>query len=181
MKKNPVVKIEDLTLSYVTDKRVVNVYENFSLVISENEKIALIGQSGNGKSTLAKFLTGILPKSAVIKGGTYSLEGVDIFKKEKFLELNKVRGSKIAFIFQDATESLNPIQTIGRHFEELLGFHQICEKEEVRSLRSRMESFAHKRCRKSIRFLPASALRRNVSKGLHRHVSLPRSYIAYWR
>ncbi len=134
MKKNPVVKIENLTLSYVTDKRVVNVYENFSLVISENEKIALIGQSGNGKSTLAKFLTGILPKSAVIKGGTYSLEGVDIFKKEKFLELNKVRGSKIAFIFQDATESLNPIQTIGRHFEELLGFHQICEKEEVRSL-----------------------------------------------
>lgn len=132
--KEPTINIRDLTLSYVTGNRVVDVYKNFSLTVSANEKVALIGQSGNGKSTLAKFLTGILPKSAEINGGTYSLQGIDLFRKDKFFDLNKVRGSKIAFIFQDAAESLNPILTIGRHFEEFLSFHRICDKSEVKSL-----------------------------------------------
>lgn len=132
--KSFVVDIENLTLSYRNGSRVTNVYENFDLKIQTSEKVALLGESGSGKSTLARFLCGLLPKTAKIRDGRYLLEEREIYAEHRFFHVNSVRGSKIAFIFQDAAESLNPVRTILEQFTELLLYHRICTKSEVETI-----------------------------------------------
>ena len=134
MTNQPLIKIDDLHLSYQGKKEEIPVYDKFSLSVGYGEKIALLGESGSGKSTLAKFLEGLLPKSTLLKQGTFYLDSQLIFKDKSFHNLNQVRGRKIAYIFQDPNQSLNPIKTIGQQFEELLLYNQIYKKEDVTSL-----------------------------------------------
>ncbi|MDO5725330.1 MAG: ABC transporter ATP-binding protein [Tissierellia bacterium] len=130
--KETILSINNLTLNYIKDGRHVKVYDDFSLNIERGKTVTLLGESGSGKSTLAKVVTGLLPPSAKILSGNMKLLDQNIAITSKFLHWNKIRGSKIAMIFQDAIQSLNPVSTIYKHFEELLLFHKICQKSEVR-------------------------------------------------
>ncbi len=135
MKNNEyIIEIENLDIKYIEENRQTSVYKNFDLKISNNETITILGESGSGKSTLANFLIGILPTTAKISSGNYIFDKKDIFKNKKFMDVNKIRGSKVAFIFQDAQQSLNPITKIYKQFEELLLFHNICDKSQVKKL-----------------------------------------------
>lgn len=131
MKKETIVDIKNLTLNYKTHNRITKVFDNFNLQIEESEKVTLLGRSGSGKSTLGKFLCGILPNTAHIENGEFTISDKKVFENREFISMNSIRGSKIAFIFQDAALSLNPVKTIEEQFTELLLFHKICKKSEV--------------------------------------------------
>ena len=129
--KNVVISIKDLTLDYTKDKKAFRVFENFSLDIKRGEKIVLLGESGSGKSTLAKALLGLLPQGASIKSGWLYMDEWKIPLYQKFRFWNKIRGTKATMIYQDASEALNPMKTVYRHFLDLLLYHRIAKKEEV--------------------------------------------------
>lgn len=124
-------EIRHLTLSYKTSRGEESVIEDLSLVFREGEKIALLGESGAGKSSLGRFLGGLLPSSATCREGSWELDGEMIFSGGTFQNLRKLRKGRIAYIFQDPHQSLNPTNTIGKHFEEIFLLQRLCPREEI--------------------------------------------------
>lgn len=127
---NTYLKIKDLDLSYSNNL----VLKKLNLEINKNEIICLLGESGSGKSSLSKVMMGLLPKTALIKNGLMNIQGLNIELNKKYKYWNKIRGQKIALIFQDASQSLNPVLTIYKHFEELMLFHKKCKKHEIKKI-----------------------------------------------
>ena len=104
--------------------------DRVSLQINQGETLAIVGESGCGKSTLAMAIMGLLPK------GNSKLSGEIIFEKINLLSLNesamqKIRGKKIAMIFQDPMTSLNPYLSVGEQIIEQILQHTTLSKKEA--------------------------------------------------
>jgi len=109
------VAIERLTLTISN----VPILRDLSLEIGQ-EKFGLIGESGSGKSMLAKALLGVLPLGANVQAKKLSWNGKDLMGlSEK--EWRMIRGSEIAMVLQDAKTSLNPLMKIGKQLQEVSG------------------------------------------------------------
>lgn len=132
--QNYIIKIENLTLSYKKNKIIFKIFNDFSFELLRGEKTVLLGESGSGKSTLAKLITGLLAPSAKIEHGKLYVDNFNIPLNKKFIHWNKIRGKKIAMIYQDAREALNPTMTIYTHFLDLLLYHKIAPKKDVYSI-----------------------------------------------
>ena len=91
----------------------------------------LTGETGAGKTTLAKCIMGILPqRTGRIRSGEIFYEGKDLLKTEEH-EMRKIRGSEIAMIFQDPMTSLNPVMTVGEQIAEAVENHEHCKREKA--------------------------------------------------
>lgn len=119
-----VLGVENLEIIYGKGKLANVVLKDFSFELKRGEIVALLGESGSGKSTCGKALLGILPASAKIVKGFFS------FKEDLSLPLalmgnrwKQLRGKNIALIYQDAKLALNPLKTIQEHFKETLVSH----------------------------------------------------------
>lgn len=126
------LRIQNLRVGYPQNGRVVNVLDGLSFELGKGEIVALLGESGSGKSTVAKALTGLLPASAKIDGGTITVGSstvVDLPIKHAPWEL--IRGREIAMLYQDAQQALNPMLTIRAHFRESLLNHRLASADEV--------------------------------------------------
>ena len=88
---------------------------NFS--VEEGEYVAIMGESGSGKSITMKGVMGILPKNGKVVDGTVMFQGNDLTKYTE-RQMQQVRGSEIAMIFQDPMTSLNPVYPVGRQVAE---------------------------------------------------------------
>ncbi len=118
----PLLKIENLTVSFPGKERTVVAVKNVSLTIDKGETLALVGESGSGKSVTALATVGLLPDTARIEGSvTYS--GTQMVGASP-AELMQVRGNDISFVFQEPMTSLNPLHTIERQIGESLAVHQ---------------------------------------------------------
>jgi oligopeptide/dipeptide ABC transporter ATP-binding protein len=120
MDKNDILKIQDLSVSYKKDGESIAAVNKVSLNIKEKEVLALIGESGCGKTTLALSILKLLPRKNISW-----LEGKILFENRNLLELNDtelrdIRGSKISMIFQEPKSALNPVFTIGEQLSEVL-------------------------------------------------------------
>ena len=93
-----------------------------SFDIRRGEILALVGESGSGKSLTALSIMGLLPVAAHVRGGVVQLAGEDLLHKSR-AELVRVRGHRVAMVFQEPMTSLNPVLTIGRQLTEGLQFH----------------------------------------------------------
>jgi len=120
--KMALLEIQSLSVEYRTRRGNVRAVDDVSLQLDEGEMLGLVGESGSGKSTLGLSIMKLLPPSGVIVGGRILLEGVDIASLSEE-EMRQVRGSKVAYIFQDPMTSLNPVEKIGDHFVELIRTH----------------------------------------------------------
>lgn len=98
------------------------ILDNISFDVSPGEIFALVGESGSGKSVTSLALMRLLPDALVISAGSVSLENQDLFALTE-QEMSKVRGKKMAMIFQEPMSSLNPVQKVGKQIAESLKLH----------------------------------------------------------
>lgn len=102
--------------------RVVKAVDNVSFEVHAGDRLAVIGESGCGKSTVAASLLRVLPPSGETVSGKIIFEGEDLLQKSN-REMNQVRGRKIGMILQDPMMSLDPVFTIGEQIGETLKRH----------------------------------------------------------
>jgi oligopeptide/dipeptide ABC transporter ATP-binding protein len=120
----PLLSVNDLQVQFTGRGRVVRAVRGLSYDIAPGETIGLVGESGSGKSVSALSLLGLLPKRvAQVTAGTAVFQGQDLLRLPED-KLRKVRGARIAMIFQDPLSSLNPVLTIGRQITEAIETHR---------------------------------------------------------
>jgi len=105
--------------------------EDVSFTLARGETLAVLGESGSGKSITAKAIMGILPQPAArVTGGRIVFDGEDLLTLPA-ARLRKVQGARIAMVFQDALSSLNPVQTVSTQIAELYRVHRGMSKKQA--------------------------------------------------
>jgi peptide/nickel transport system ATP-binding protein len=117
-----ILSIRDLCVDYITDDGPVRAVDRVSLNVEKGEVLGIAGESGCGKSTIAKAVMRILPVPAVISGGEMSFEGRDILAMDES-DLRALRWNRISMVFQSAMDALNPVLTIGEQIEDTITAH----------------------------------------------------------
>ena len=113
------LQVRNLTISFRTSNGKVQAVRGIDFDLQKGETLAIVGESGSGKSVTSKAILGILAANAIIEGGEIIYDGKDLLKISED-EFHKIRGDKIAMIFQDPMSSLNPIVKIGRQLTEAM-------------------------------------------------------------
>ena len=122
----PALSVENLEVIYAQGTSRLHALKNLSFTLHKGEVLALLGESGSGKSTCGKAMLGLLPASAHIRSGTLRLgEASAIDLSEPAFKWAHLRGKRIAMIYQDAQLALNPTKTIRSHFQETMLFHHL--------------------------------------------------------
>ena len=126
-----VLDVKDLAISFKTFFGEVEAVRKISFDVGKKETVAIVGESGCGKSVTANSIMQLLPMPpAFYKGGQILFNGKDIIKMTE-KEMQKIRGNEIAMVFQDPMTSLNPTMRIGKQIVEGLVKHQHLSKEEA--------------------------------------------------
>ena len=124
------LKVEHLAVSFQTDAGELEAVRDVSFSLCPGEVLAIVGESGCGKSVLCKSIMKLLPEKAKMKSGSIRINDTDISAcKEK--EMQKLRGRLFAMVFQDPMTSLNPTMTIGAQIAEAILVHQPKLKKEA--------------------------------------------------
>ncbi|MFD9966027.1 ABC transporter ATP-binding protein [Amycolatopsis sp. NPDC058986] len=114
------LEVEDLHVEFRTSEGVANVLNGVSYSVHAGETLAVLGESGSGKSVTAQTVMGILDTPpGVVTGGTIRFRGENLLTASEERRM-QVRGGEIAMIFQDALSALNPVFTVGFQIEEQL-------------------------------------------------------------
>ena len=126
-----ILEIKNLRVDYQTDDALVHALNDVNLKMEKGKTLGLVGETGAGKTTLAKCIMGILPqRTGRIRSGEIFYEDKDLLKTEEH-EMRKIRGSEIAMIFQDPMTSLNPVMTVGEQIAEAVENHEHCKSEKA--------------------------------------------------
>ena len=116
------LEIIDLSVQFQMHNQVITALEHANLKIKNGEKIAIIGESGSGKSVLALAILGLLPENAIVTGKIL-LDGDDLLKKTS-KDMTKILGTKLSYVPQGSGNSLNPLLKIGYQVSESLIEHK---------------------------------------------------------
>ncbi len=123
--------IKNLDVSYQADGKKVCAVNGVDLTLKRGETLGLVGETGAGKTTIAKTILRILPQpQAEINAGEIWLDGENILKLPEN-GMRKIRGKKIAMIFQDPMTSLNPVRSVGDQISEVIHLHEKLSKAET--------------------------------------------------
>ena len=126
-----ILDIEDLSVGFDTPDGEVQAVRGVSFSLKRGEILAVIGESGCGKSVLCQSILKLLPKNGHIKSGKILVDGIDITDfKEK--DMKNIRGNLISMVFQDPLTTLNPTMPIGKQITEALLKHKKISKEEAK-------------------------------------------------
>jgi len=126
----PVLEVENLSISYETRKGDVEAVRDVSFEVKEGETIALVGESGCGKSTIAFGIVNFLGPNGKIVDGSVRFQGNELVGRSQE-ELKKLRGDRIAMVFQDPMQALNPSVRLGEQVAEVLTCHSDISKDEA--------------------------------------------------
>jgi peptide/nickel transport system ATP-binding protein len=129
------VAIEDLNVDFATPTGIAHVVRNFSIEVGAGRILGIVGESGSGKSTIGLAMLGLLAANGRTKSGVLAL-GDHRYDLTRPQATAKLRGRRVAMIFQDPLSSLNPVFSIRAHLYEIL------RKDSLEYLRSRWPSVA---------------------------------------
>ena len=124
--KKKILEFQNLSISFQKNQQVVN---NLSFSLYEKETLALVGESGSGKSVTALASMKLLPSNAKTEG-LINFENKNLLSLQE-QEIQKIRGNKVSFIFQEPMTSLNPLQTIQKQIKESIILHQNLNQNEA--------------------------------------------------
>ncbi len=132
MSNEAFLSVKNLTVEYTSGKNVIHAVNDVSFDMAPGETLALVGETGAGKTTIAKAILRILPNPpSKLRNGEIWLDGEDLLKKPE-ADMLHVRGKKIAMIFQDPMTALNPVISVGKQVEEGLLLHNDYTAEEAK-------------------------------------------------
>ena len=131
--KKVLLSVQDLVVKFKVRGRSLTAIRGISLDIYDGESIAIVGESGSGKSVFCKNFMGLLDNNGWIDNGTIEYGGMDLAKFKKEKEWIKIRGKRIAMVFQDPMTSLNPLKTVGKQIEEAFTLHNKVSKAEAKN------------------------------------------------
>ena len=113
------LEVKNLQVSFRTQGGNVKAVRDISFDLYKGETLAIVGESGSGKSVTSKAIIGILAGNSIVEGGEILYDGQDLLKISED-DFHKIRGDKIAMIFQDPMSSLNPIMRVGKQLTEAM-------------------------------------------------------------
>lgn len=122
MGNQPLLQLENLHTSFRIQGDYFAAVDNVSLTVNQNEVVAIVGESGCGKSALALSIMGLHPQERTKLQGNVNFNGRNLLALSTS-QLNKVRGKDIGMIFQDPLTALNPLMTCGNQIEESMTYH----------------------------------------------------------
>ena len=134
------LEIQDLNVSFRNYGIVSNVLKDVALKIPEGGRVALIGETGSGKSVTSKAILGTLPENAVVEGGSIRFDGEDVLTLSRG-KREAMKGTAFSVIMQDPLSSFNPVFRIGRHLDDVLRFsdRRLHERSDAADRRRRIE------------------------------------------
>ena len=116
------LEVNDLRTSFFTQAGEVKAVDGVSFTVGEGEVVALVGESGCGKSVTSLSVMGLISDPGRIMGGAIRFQGENLLAKSE-RQWQKIRGANMAMIFQDPMTSLNPVLDIGKQVTEVLRLH----------------------------------------------------------
>ena len=131
MSKEIKLSVNNLKVSFRTDAGKVQAVRDISFDLYKGETLAIVGESGSGKSVTSKAIMGISAVNSIYEGGEILYDGQDLLRIPEE-EMHKLRGDKVAMIFQDPLSSLNPIMRIGKQITEAMLLKNVANRKEGR-------------------------------------------------
>jgi len=124
------LEIRNLKTYFFTEAGVVKAVDNATFDVRPKETVGLVGESGSGKTVTALSALRIVPTPGRIVAGSITFEGGDVLAKSEE-EMRKLRGRKMAMVFQDPSSSLNPLYTVEKQLSDILMLHRKLTKKEA--------------------------------------------------
>jgi len=120
---NPLLQVENLAVQFKTDDGTIRAVDGVSFSLQPGETLGIVGESGSGKSVTSLALMGLIPQPpGKVLSGRALFEGTDLLQLSQ-RQLSKIRGNKIAMIFQDPMTALNPFLTVMEQVSEVTELH----------------------------------------------------------
>lgn len=126
-RETPLLSVRDLRVEFLTEQGPVTAVDGVSFEIAPGEILGLAGESGSGKSTIARALLRTLRPPAVITGGEVLFRGEDVLGMSE-PELRAFRWKRVAMVFQSAMNSLNPVLTVGAQIADVILAHEATDR-----------------------------------------------------
>jgi oligopeptide/dipeptide ABC transporter ATP-binding protein len=133
------LEIAELVTEFPTSRGVLRAVDRASLTLARGEVLGLVGESGSGKSAIAQSIMGLVEPPGRVAGGRITFDGLDLLRASP-AALRRLRGARMAMIFQDPTSTLNPVLTVGEQVAELLRCHARLGR---RAARARVVAMLH--------------------------------------
>lgn len=120
---NKFLKVDNLAVQYTSGGEIIHAVNGISFELDEGKTLALVGETGAGKTTIAKSILRILPQpQGKILSGSIEMNGENLLDADEN-RMREIRGNEIAMIFQDPMTSLNPVMTVGEQIAEVIRKH----------------------------------------------------------
>lgn len=117
--KSPVLAVESLSVGYRTGRQYVPTVKDISFQLTPGDTLALVGQSGSGKTTVARAVSGLLPPNGRIIGGSAHVDGIDVSTASKRM-WREIHGRVVGYVPQDPLGSLDPLQRVGHQLSRVI-------------------------------------------------------------
>lgn len=131
MKPDTVLSVRQLKTYFYLEGTTVKAVDGVSFNLARGSTLGIVGESGSGKSVCSLSILRLIASPGKIVGGEILLHGVDLLSLSE-AEMRKVRGKRIAMIFQDPMTSLNPFMRVGKQVEEVLRLHEGLSRSDAR-------------------------------------------------
>jgi ABC-type dipeptide/oligopeptide/nickel transport system ATPase component len=139
----PLLEIKRLSVQFFTHQGVVRALEEVDLTIESGEILGLVGETGCGKSVMARTILRLIPQPpGKISSGEILFDAEDILTLHP-RRLREIRGNKISMIFQEPMSSLNPVFTVGNQMGEVITLHQKVDRKRAREISVEMLQQVH--------------------------------------